>query len=240
MYNEEYEDLNKAKQKILYLLKLQYSDVEEVDNDEEQTDNQVEQGMDEIIKNIQTAINYINQMSTAVKYSRSKRNRPTPPYFRTATVYINFNNNALQLLNSLELINRKFQLIINNIGFVEPADMSLYNDIKNELFNYYRNLLDINSFEGNLRFEIIDTSGKAVDFTLLYEHFNKIHIEMNKIYQYDNNIKQTYNYKSANIKYKSKTSDFLTSKKEEYIKNKNTDDLIDDEGDAAYDKKNSN
>jgi hypothetical protein len=210
MYHETYDDLNKAKKQILYLMKLKYEEDNEDDDYNDTDDVNSEKGMESILKSIDNAISYINNMIPLTK--RSTGAQSAHPFFRTQQTYISFVNLSLNLENTLKSINKTFKIIINNIGFVEPEDIDTFKDQYKTLINDHFDLVENNSNSNTqvIEFKIIGSTD--TDLTILHERFNNIQNEITSLFNYNKSISQNYNYKSSNVKSKPKTINFMSSK----------------------------
>lgn len=226
MYNEEYEDLNIAKKRILYLMKLQYSDENEYNDDYEATiDENVENGMNDIIKKIKLATGTINELSSLV----SRHGSYDKPYFKGGAQFILFNKLIFELLNNLKNINDIFKKIINNIGYVEPNEINEFKESIKSLYDYFMRFINLNTYQGKISFSVVSTdkTDKRSDLlaiNTIKDTLRTIQEEVTKIINYNNTISSNYNYKSVNIKNKPKVTNYLLSKKEKLV-NQNSDDI---------------
>lgn len=194
MIHEEVEDLNKAKKKILYLLKLKYnSDEISENNSVSQTDSNAERGMQNIIRDLNSSISIMTQMIPSTKRGAKK---PFKPMFRTQQILLTFLNLSLTLENTFKSININFKNIIDTIGYVEPKDIIIFKELVLRANNLYNELISVNIHKGELFFY---QNNEDNDFSPLYNRFDVIEDEIDKIREYYEKVTQTYNYKGSNV-----------------------------------------
>ncbi len=198
MNYETYEDLNKAKKKILYLMKLKYSSVDANElNDDTSKNNTVESVFTKILRDMESINTKLYQMATFVGVNESS-SRVKSKVFRSTNAYYNFNQFSIEIGNSLYDINKDLETIINDIGYVEPEDIQIFFDLKtkmNENHIYLSSL--IYSARGNFRI-ILNITNNVDEKENMVNLLTKIETEIIKLSEYEQTIRETYNYKSAN------------------------------------------
>lgn len=236
---EDLDDVNKAKQKILYLLKMKYSDsTAEYDiTDDTDTDS----SLNNITNLLKQSGGLLAQVITDVKREKDQelieqdvipgapimttdgsRQRvrkgvplyedpvfvdritliPGHLYFRSTASYQKFTEQLYKLLENLKQINLIFVKIINNIGYVEPANMRLYEEAFGRFKEYYQNFADMTSDEnGQFNVTIKDTTSTFEKSNLITD-FTKINNEKDKLVKYNADVRNTYNYKNSIMKTK--------------------------------------
>jgi hypothetical protein len=185
----DYDDLNNAKKKILFLLKTKYTDpnTEYVETDDTNTDAIFTSVVNGFIK----TNDIMTQLISLVAIESTKGNKNPSLYHRSANTYINYTQLSSKLESNFKTINKALQTIIKNIGYVEPENMRTYNEAYEIFEARYDELhgYEIIKKVPNTTYEDINNLG------LIYE---SIYTEFKQIEDYDDQIKSTYNYKNTN------------------------------------------
>jgi hypothetical protein len=233
MNYETYEDLNKAKQKIMSLLQTKYG--EDNSDYKEDTDTDADGKMNNIIKQLNDSTSSSFQMIPFIKKEiltmkvpmfdedgdpvMKRRRGKAPPqqdeedvlypgnsYFRNANSFLSFNQQTLNLSNSLTNMNRIFKNLIKDIGYVEPQTIDLYNQSYDKFIGVFEQLNSIAVTDGALRVIMKDGQKSEFDRPNLINEFNNAIAEKFKLEEYNDMVKHTYNYKNVNVtKSKSKS-----------------------------------
>ena len=204
-----YEDLNNAKEKVLYLLNLKYSENVDDFNNDSTTNSNVENSFDKIISMLEFGSQSIFQMFTFI---RKKNTRRAEKYFRNVNAYVSFNDKIFSLSKSMKNINRLFQTIIKDIGFVEPENITLYKEAYETFNRHFDELNDIIKTNGEFKIEHVNEENE-IERQNLIDEIKTIDNEKITLDKYNQEITNNYNYTSANIKTNKKGHDFTEEKK---------------------------
>jgi hypothetical protein len=190
MKYEEYEDLNKAKQKILYLMSVKYNGASNVEAHESDNSN-ADAKMVNIIKWLNNCNNHLFQMLTNIKVDRHG-----VPIYRTLTTYMNFNQLVYITVETLQNINKSFFELLPNIGFVEPDNMDMYNKSYEKYTNLVEGWKQVTSRNGQFHV-VVNFPRNAYEPTNLQREYDLIIQNTEKLKEYDETVKNTYNYRGG-------------------------------------------
>jgi hypothetical protein len=141
MYFEQEEDLNKAKKKILNLLKMKYND--DVSDYVESDDLGADEEMEKIIKLLSDTNGYLFQMLTATKKEKDTINEDY-----TVTEEPDLNKDGTQKLDKkgnlkTKTVSRTVETI--SYGNLYFRSMSSYQSFMQQIFNAVRNMKQVNT-----------------------------------------------------------------------------------------------
>lgn len=149
------------------------------------------------------------------------------PYYRSTNVYINFHQVLLKLVNLLKSTNVSLQNLINNIGYVEPENMSLFKESMSDFRTAYQQYNEFMRSDDSLAIKKHSESNtpEADNLKRNNELMNK---EVVKLYEFDKKIDASYNYRSTNVQLKRSPIDMV-----ENIKSNNdaVNDVVDESDD---------
>jgi len=143
-------------------------------------------------------------------------------YYRNVNSLLSFNQHTLTLSTAVTNANRIFQTLIQNIGYVEPQTIDIYNQTFTKFEKVFDELFQISVVQGNLTVIMKDGNQNEFDKQNLKNEFNNAINQKIKLEEYDDLVRHNYNYKSSTV----------ASKKKKY----NNDDEEDDEDDDDDDR----
>jgi hypothetical protein len=218
MQYEEYEDLNKAKKRIMELMQTKYEDADNKYIPE--SDNNADVTMTTIIKLFESCNNNLNQSTSLITRTAPGRNGVAgagTPYFKTLSYYHNFVNFIYNLLKNLENINKTFQKIKPYLNFVEPELMNMLETLVIKYDELYTKLLQISYyFTVNNQKTLVSnhvSTTHEVDREYLQNIYDKIDENTITWHGHFETIKETYNYNGNSSKNTMTNDDTNTNSK---------------------------
>jgi hypothetical protein len=231
----DYDDLNNAKKKILFLLNTKYKDpnTDYVETDDTDADGVFSRVVNALKSSKALALELI-ALTNREKDSTATRSIKVPRldtsglqrtdkngknlfdnvtetydvegryYHRSGGSYTNYYQNSIKLQSNLKNMNNELKSIINNIGYVEPENMTTYKEVYDEFMNKLKQLLTYGTLV-----KFANTTDEQVKN--LNEIYTSITNESRTLYEYDNQIKSTYNYKNTNKERKRNPQTFASS-----------------------------
>jgi hypothetical protein len=203
-YNSD-DKLNVAKSRILQLLRLKYRDPNTIYVESDDTNYDVQ--FSKILNNINQLYNLFNLLVGYVPIINDK------PAFRIPSniaAYLQTNHTIISLLRNTNLI---FNKIINNIGYVEPENITIYRQSFKEMLSLHTVFVQTVTYTGNFDVDTWSTQ-KRLSLTekdiynSLYEQTEE---EINELIVYNSRLETTYSYRSKNVNIKRSPHQFNTT-----------------------------
>jgi len=193
MNYENYEDLNKAKKRIMSLMKTKYGDVGE--DYQESVDTDADEKMNNIIKQLNGAQTHAFNMIPLIKLKSSTGNA----YYRNEQSIMVFNQHVLSLSTSLTYVNRIFRTLIDDIGYVEPETLDIYKKSFDTFMRDFSKLNHIANVNGVLTITMSKGSQNEFDNNQVINEFNNAMLETDELVKFNDVIRHNYNYKSLTV-----------------------------------------
>jgi hypothetical protein len=212
-------DLNNAKKKITYLLNLKYKDpnTQYVESDDIDVDTKIIK----ISNNLSTIEGLLLQMISLVRIGTVSNNvHQRRNYFRSATSYITYSQYIHNVIKLFKDINFTFSKIINDIGYIEPENMTIYSENMSNVFDLFNALLAKVTTNGVVDVYNIGTTNpiSATEISLLNDLTVEAHDELVQLLEFHKLVRNTYTYKNKNVQIKRNPR--------ETTDDKNTNDLM--------------
>jgi len=123
------------------------------------------------------------------------------PNYRSTNLYISFAQHVYNVSKNLHEVNRHFEEIIREIGYVEPTTMNDYNEAMDAFEDMYKNFIKVTHYNNKFNIKLTE-SNNYVEKKEILSRIDAIKTELDKLADYNETIEHNYNYKSGNVQRK--------------------------------------
>ena len=143
-----------------------------------------------------------------------KSNDPIPqPLFRTLNAFTSFVKLLTDNTNLIKNVKEIYLTIKENIGYVEPQNITKFQNIVNRFYENIK-ILRRNTFKNNVFDVKINSANNVEEKKDLQDRFDEFRMALRIIKKIDEYIKTSYNYKTVNAKI---NRQFVNDKKQEVV-----------------------
>ena len=120
-------------------------------------------------------------------------------YYRNVNSLLAFNQQVLNLSNSLTSANRIFIKLIDDIGYVEPQTLDIYKQSYDKYIKTFGELNQIAVTNGQLKVIMKEGDQNEFDKNQLINEFDNARLESLELVKFNDVVRRTYNYKSNTV-----------------------------------------
>jgi hypothetical protein len=120
-------------------------------------------------------------------------------YYRNVNSLLAFNQQVLNLSNSLTSTNKIFIKLIDNIGYVEPQTLDNYKESYDKYIKTFDQLYQIAVIDEQLKITMKEGDQNEFDRNQLINEFDNARLESLELVKFNDIVRRTYNYKSNNV-----------------------------------------